>query len=62
MALVLVTSELDIFQEWFAKYFPLIGPHSALVTLGCIEVRYLVSSSKNRFPLRAIYSQIVIHF
>jgi hypothetical protein len=38
---VLVASEIGLFQGWFARYFPLIGPQSALVTLGCIQVYFL---------------------
>jgi hypothetical protein len=37
-ALVLVTSELDLFPRWFGRYFPLVGPESALVTLGLVEM------------------------
>ena len=36
--LVLVASELDLFPKWFGRYFPLVGPESALVTLGLIEM------------------------
>ena len=36
--LVLVASELDLFSKWFGRYFPLVGPESALVTLGLVEM------------------------
>lgn len=36
--LVLVASELDLFPRWFGRYFPLVGPESALVTLGLVEM------------------------
>jgi hypothetical protein len=31
-------SEIGFPQNWFARYLPLIGPESALVTLGFIQV------------------------
>lgn len=38
---LLMASEIGLFQGWFARYFPLVGPQSALVTLGCIQVYFL---------------------
>lgn len=38
---ILIASEIGLFQRWFARYLPLIGPQSALVTLGLIQVYLL---------------------
>jgi hypothetical protein len=31
-------SEIGVPQNWFARYLPLIGPESALVTLGFLQI------------------------
>jgi hypothetical protein len=36
--LLLLASEIGILQKWFSQYLPLLGPTSALVTLGIIQV------------------------
>ena len=59
--LLLVVSELGLLQNWFARYLPLVGPKSAFVTLGFIQVHiFLQIELIIRYFSRVTFFQIDI--